>query len=226
MELLELQPELGVELTPDMSYVDLRQRAEAACRSILLLEDYGLEVPEATSEEKEAIATATSAYAANPELTSKAVSNTNAAKMTPASLKNLRVYLDEFGQAVVQGAVELRHLVTNRLLQESDNPDPRIRIRALELLGKISDVGLFTDRTEVTITHQTTDDLKSKLREKLTRLTKPVYEVRGGIQMSDTIVDVDAELGLKPHEPAETPKTEEIWVPSSEITPESPGFDD
>ena len=45
-----------------------------------------------------------------------------------------------------------------------------MRLRALELLGKISDVGLFTDRTEVTITHQSTDDLRKKLRAKFDRL--------------------------------------------------------
>lgn len=225
IEAMELLPELGVELTPDMPYVDLRARAEAACRSILLLEDYGLEVQE-TSDDREAAATLTAAYASNPQATSKAVTNTKAATLTPASLKNLRVYLDEFGQAVVQGAVELRHLVTNRLLQESDNPDPRIRIRALELLGKISDVGLFTDRTEVTITHQTTDDLKAKLREKLTRLSKPTYIVPGGIKMGDDIVDVDAELGLKPEKPPEPVQNEEIWVPEGEIDPKPSENDD
>jgi hypothetical protein len=38
---LELMPELGIEITPDMAYVDLRERAEAACRSIELLQDHG-----------------------------------------------------------------------------------------------------------------------------------------------------------------------------------------
>jgi hypothetical protein len=31
-------------------------------------------------------------------------------------------------------------------------------------------VGLFTDRSEVTVTHQTTDDLRAKLRDKLNKL--------------------------------------------------------
>jgi len=70
----------------------------------------------------------------------------------------------------VKDAVQVRHLVMNKLVQETENPDPRIRIRALELLGKITDVGLFTDRSEVTVTHQTADDLRARLREKLTKL--------------------------------------------------------
>jgi hypothetical protein len=58
----------------------------------------------------------------------------------------------------------------NKLVQETENPDPRIRIRALELLGKITDVGLFTERSEVTVTHRTTEDLRARLREKLSKL--------------------------------------------------------
>ena len=43
-------------------------------------------------------------------------------------------------------------------------------MKALELLGKISEVGLFADRKEVTITHQTTEDLRDSLRAKLGKL--------------------------------------------------------
>jgi hypothetical protein len=67
---------------------------------------------------------------------------------------------------------QIRAYVTNKLLEESDNPDPRIRMKALELLGKISDVGLFAERTEVTVTHQTTEDLRETLRAKLGRLVQ------------------------------------------------------
>jgi hypothetical protein len=38
------------------------------------------------------------------------------------------------------------------------------------MLGKMSDVALFTERSEVLITHQSSDDLKSKLKEKLQKL--------------------------------------------------------
>jgi hypothetical protein len=61
-------------------------------------------------------------------------------------------------------------LVTNKLIIETENADPRVRLRALELLGKITDVGLFTERKEVTVTHQNTGDIQEKLREKLEKL--------------------------------------------------------
>jgi hypothetical protein len=106
--------------------------------------------------------------------------------------------------------------VTNRLLEESQNPDPRIRIRALELLGKHSDVGLFTDRSEVTITHQSTDELKARLRAKLQRLIQKPDMAEDAIEIGGDVIDVDAEMGLNtPETPAET-----------EIEQENGNFDD
>ena len=98
--------------------------------------------------------------------------------------------------------MQIRHLVTNKLLLETDNPDPRVRIRALELLGKISDVGLFAEKSEVTVTHQSTDDLREKLRMKLTRLVNP----EDAVVIDGKSIDVDEELGLK--EEDEAPKEE------------------
>lgn len=164
-----IQPELGVELTPDVSFMDLRERAEVACNSVELLTRAGLD-PQLENADRELASRLTGAYAADPTAASKTVSALALAKMTPASLLAVRDYLDEYGRAVVQQAVEVRNLVTNRLLEESRNPDPRIRIRALELLGKHSDVGLFSDRSEVTITHQSTDELRERLRSKLQKL--------------------------------------------------------
>lgn len=209
---IELMPELGVEITPDISYIDLRERAEAACRSALLLEKHGLDL-EPTAADKETAAALTAAYAQDPQKTSSMVSNVRASTLTAPSLINIRDYLDEYGKAVVTHAVEVRHLVTNRLLEESKNPDPRIRIRALELLGKHSDVGLFSERSEVTITHQTTDELKEKLRAKLQRLIRRTSGEGSNhspaIEMDGEIIDVDAELGLSTEKPLDTPSESE-----------------
>lgn len=238
---IELMPELGVEITPDISYIDLRERAEAACRSALLLEKHGLDL-EPTASDKEAAAALTTAYAEDPEKASKLANNVRASALTAASLINIRDYLDEYGKAVVTHAVEMRHLVTNRLLEESRHPDARIRIRALELLGKHSDVGLFTEKQEVTITHQTTDELKERLRSKLQRLIRKSEPVQDVVQLGGEIIDVDAELGLSVENPPETTseaenkpeiransaKTGDYFEPEPDIDPENPdaGGDD
>jgi len=169
---IALTPELGVPYSDDVPYVDLRERAEAACNTAEILAEHGLDV-EPTPEDEQLAAKLAVAYADNPEKTSKTVTNKRAAQLPPASLIVVRNILSEFSHSIVESSVQIRHLVTNKLIEETENPDPRVRIRALELLGKISDVGLFSEKTEVTITHQTTDELREKLRSKLAKLVNP-----------------------------------------------------
>jgi hypothetical protein len=38
------------------------------------------------------------------------------------------------------------------------------------LLGKIGDVGLFVERTEVTVKHKTTIELQTSIKERISRL--------------------------------------------------------
>tara|TARA_R110002126_G_scaffold106098_3_gene240811 strand:- start:446 stop:1063 length:618 start_codon:yes stop_codon:yes gene_type:complete len=196
---ITLSPDVGIPLSVDMPYMDIRARAEAACNTALLLMDHGLEVVP-NKEDKDNAAAIAFDYAEDPEKTSKQLSATKAAKMTPASLILTNSILQEFGQAVAESATQIRHLVTNKLLLETENPDARVRIRALELLGKVSDVGLFSEKSEVTITHQSTDDLRARLRQKLEKLVNPPREFEDVVIIDGDIIDVDAELGLKPVE--------------------------
>lgn len=187
---IELTPDLGVPITPDTDFGDLRDAAVAACETAKLLEENGLDITP-TDEDRGVAAMLVKAHAEDPEKVAKKLTPKNLSTLTPASLLQARVILDEFGKAVAHQASEIRHLVTNKLILDTENPDARVRLRALELLGKISDVGLFTERSEVTITHQSTDDLKARLREKLHRLKTidvEAREVQG--------INVDEELGL------------------------------
>jgi hypothetical protein len=73
---------------------------------------------------------------------------------------------------------------------ESDNNDARIRMKALELLGKISDVGLFSERTEVTVTNKSTSELEEVLKSKLKKLM-------GGGDVQDAVILPPVELPTK-----------------------------
>ena len=195
---LRIEPELGVPLADDIPNVDLKERAEAACNTALKLAEHGLDL-EPTVEDEDAAAKLVLAYADNPEKTSKKVTAKKAATLTPASIVLTNNILQEFGHSVAESATQIRYLVTNKLLLESENADPRIRIRALELLGKISDVGLFAEKSEVTVTHQSTEDLRNKLRGKLEKLVQPV-EIEE-VDYEDVVLDGEAlnleeELGV------------------------------
>jgi hypothetical protein len=56
-------------------------------------------------------------------------------------------------------------------------------------------VGLFAEKTEITVTHQTTDDIKDRLRSKLTRLINPGLE--DAVVINGDVVDLNEELGPK-----------------------------
>jgi hypothetical protein len=97
----------------------------------------------------------------------------------PEVIVHIAAMLDEYDKTVVKSAAQMRTYVTNKLILETENPDPRIRLKSLELLGKISDVGLFTDKTEITLRHRPTEELEQMLRERLTQVIEnEVFEPR------------------------------------------------
>ncbi len=193
---LTIDPELGVPLNEGGSNPDLKNQVEAASNTALELAEHGLDITP-TKEDKDVAAKLAVAYADNPEKTSKKASHKNISTLTPASLVLTNSILQEFGHSVAESATQIRHLVTNKLLLESENADPRIRMRALELLGKISDVGLFAEKSEVTITHQSTEDLREKLRSKLEKLVNPAEIDEAVVIEHEELgqIDLDEELG-------------------------------
>lgn len=198
-----LEPELGTPVPDPIDYDDLRIKAQAACETAAYLEKHGLDL-KPNSEEEEIAETLLTAYASDPIKTSKAVTPNRLATLTPATVTHVNTLLNEFSHAVVKHAAQIRHLVTNKLIIESENSDARVRIRALELLGKISDVGLFSEKQEITISHQSTDELRQRLREKLSTIMpktgdiQDVEEIAGEIREIEE--EVEKELGLEEDE--------------------------
>jgi hypothetical protein len=86
---------------------------------------------------------------------------------TAVSLR-LGGYISDYDKQVIEDKIQVRNLVTNRLLEISEDEDPKYALKALELLGKASD--LFTERAELTITHKTSDELKDALRARIEKL--------------------------------------------------------
>ena len=109
---------------------------------------------------------------------------------SPGMVVYLQSLLSEYDQVVVKSAQQLRTYVTNKLLAETANPDPRIRMKSLELLGKISDVGLFTDKTEITMRHRPTEELEQLLRERLTKVLEAEVVDNTKPTMSQVKIDV------------------------------------
>jgi len=216
---MQIEPEIGVPMGDAVGAMDLAARAEVMANTVEHLSQHGLHV-EPNKEDEDVAARLAMAYAEDPEKTSKKVSMTRATKLTPPSLVLTSNILKEFGHNIAESATQIRHLVTNKLIEETENPDPRVRIRALELLGKISDVGLFTEKTEITITHQTTDDIKERLRSKLTKLVNPpeTDDVVDAVVIDGDEIDIDAEFGLDDAENSPEDPAQDL----DEIEPQAP----
>ena len=88
--------------------------------------------------------------------------------------------LKEHGNSLEATPVALRNLVLNSLILETQSEKASERISALVNIGKITEVGLFTDKKELKVTHQNSEELREKLRESLLELkenAKGIYEV-------------------------------------------------
>ena len=197
-----ITPEKGVPLTDGVKDMPLLERTAALSKTCDILEPHGLSlVPDEV--DKEIAATLVTAHATDPVLTAKEVTTKRVDALTPASIVLANSILQEFHHSTVKSAQQLRNLVTNKLIIATDSPDPKIQMRALELLGKFSDVGLFSEKTEVTITHQTTSDLKEQLRTKLTKLMNTqenIEEATIVVEKTpiDEFVDKIPDIAVKP----------------------------
>ena len=94
----------------------------------------------------------------------------------PKSLENRGVaytaaaFLREYAHNVAIDVSAVRTAVTTKLLEIANCGDRKHELRALELLGKHSDIGLFTERSEITIKHKSSDDLEKEITERVQRL--------------------------------------------------------
>jgi len=169
MTVLVLNADRAVPITGEAKNVDLRERISAAAATLDLLTGVGYDF-DVSQEDIDAANEIALTFAADPMAISKAAGVKEVSSLSPATVALVKTILDEFGREIIENTKAIRNLVINKLIIESENPDARVRLRSIELLGKLSDVALFTERSEVLITHQSTDDLKQKLKDKLEKL--------------------------------------------------------
>jgi hypothetical protein len=144
------------------------ERVKVAAATAKRLLEAGAEIPVSTKEKKEA-EEVFKAYT-DPEQKNPEPKQVNKYLNTPATVQHLYMMLSAYDHQVVQDAVQLRRYITNKLIEDTDLADPRHRLRALELLGKISDVGLFSDKTEITVKNVTQEDLEAQIRSKIFKI--------------------------------------------------------
>ena len=144
----------------------LEQRMKIAANTALALKELGADDDISDAEAHQAKEMFENMKPAEGKRTKPEVKE-KALKQTGVALA-LSGYINEYEKQIVADKVQVRTIVVNRLMEISQDEDNKVALKALELLGKASD--LFTDKAEITITHQTSDDLKAAIKERIAQL--------------------------------------------------------
>lgn len=133
-------------------------------------------------------------------LLDKAIKNKDKrALATPEVAYGARQFVELYGRRLALEMSDVRTAITNKLMELANCGDTRYELKALELLGKHSDIALFTERSEVTINYKSSSDLEEAIKERVKRLLNA--KVVEGMPVS--VEDLDEELGVYEAEPAE-----------------------
>ena len=88
---------------------------------------------------------------------------------TPEAVRHITGMLTAYDWEFVEMAKELRGYTVAKLFEETQSLNANIRLKALGLLGKVTEVGLFTDKIEVKKLDLTEEEIDKKLKEKLAK---------------------------------------------------------
>jgi hypothetical protein len=140
------------------------ERLKVAGNTALMLKELGMDDDISEEEAEQAAKMIARLKPADSKSQPLAKEETKALQRSGVALK-LGDYLSEYEKQVVADKVQVRTIVVNRLMEISQDEDNRTALKALELLGKASD--LFTERSEITITHKTSDELKAAIKQRI-----------------------------------------------------------
>ncbi len=189
MPTIQITPDNAVPL-PDAEIDDapatVREAVEVSSTTAMVLQELGMGF-DMTAEDEKAANKLFEDLRKNPN--SK---NLPAELNTPEVAARVGGMLKAYDHQIVADAVQLRTVITNKLILLADCGDTKYELKALELLGKIQDVGLFSEKSEVTVIHKTTEDLEEAIRNKVRRLIHS-----NTIDVEPLVDDLEAELGVK-----------------------------
>jgi hypothetical protein len=180
--MIEIQPSADKPLPFDLSDEQPKTHADSiaiAANTVGLVEKLGGMLDYDAKDFQAAAALATGKVKPNVPTT---VSKTGVAK-------TLAIAVQEYDFQVFADVQQARNFITNKLVALTDCGDTKIEIKALELLGKHSDIGLFTERSEITVHHTSSSSLENSIKERVKRL------MNAEITDVTPFDDLDAHLG-------------------------------
>jgi hypothetical protein len=184
-----VQPETGIPFPFDTQPEEIaqwRDRAKAAVETLKEIIAAGGEVTIDESDRNKA---------RNSVATDKPLKIT---EQNAGALVHLEAILSEYDRDLLNVATRMRSYVTNKLILESVDEDAKVRLKALELLGKINSVGLFSEKIDITVTHRTVEEIDNELEQMLDKYLGPVEEVKTQTEdeLNSLLSMTDEEIGV------------------------------
>lgn len=171
--LQQIDYEPSVLDVPDEGFTPLKRVAapnllQAQVQTTNWLKDLGAEDDEEVEQtaQQEAARQAFTALTTGAPDPKTAVAQIN----TPPAVRQLVTMLSAYDWQFVQEASKIRGKAVAQLIDEMEHPDARIRLKAIELLGKVTEIGLFTERVSVKKEELEDHELDERIREKLKQL--------------------------------------------------------
>lgn len=130
------------------------------------LQELGIDDDEALNDAEKKSAQQAFAALTTPldvEEQKKALSNV----AVPGAVKHLVGMLTAYDWAFVEQAKELRGYCIAQLLEETKHPDAKVRLKSIELLGKVTEVALFTERVELKKTELSDSELQVEIDKRM-----------------------------------------------------------
>lgn len=166
-------------------------------KTVEWLEELGVR-PDDVQDKEQQTAAAREAFGS---LTTNADSSDQVANLiqikTPEAVRHLTGMLAAYDWEFVQQAKEIRGYAVAQLIEETKSSNANIRLKALGLLGKVTEVGLFTDKVEIKKTELSDAEIDAKIKEKLNRFMG-VIDV---VDVSDVSEIQENKEGDEPSEP-------------------------
>jgi hypothetical protein len=184
MAKVKLKPTAEVPLPyspEDLKAETFMDELAAAANTAGLLEELGvpLEVDPSTYDREKA-------------LLEGAIKGQHVAPLTNyATALGAKAFLQQYGQALAFDAGQVRAAITNKLLEIANCGETKFELKALELLGKHSDIGLFSQRSEININYNSPESLEEAIKERVKRLLDA--EV---VDVTPVNVSLDEEFGV------------------------------
>lgn len=134
----------------------------------------------------------------------------------------LNKLLKQYDYSLSNAANRIRQYVTFKLFELAETDDPKIQLKALEMLGKVTEVGLFSTRIEVANTNVPTNELEQQLTDLLA-----VYSIEGAVKTPEEMAasinysDISDEELIHPEIRPSVESSMEIFpeIPVEELAP-------